>query len=410
MRLNFWKKPEKKEGIVKYQDGVYFFGTGKISAPKLSSYLNASSINDTVYGCIGLITLAALDVDWYVYQREGDKIREITGHALNEFIERPSKMVSWSRFIETYLNNILLAGEFYARRFVGSFKTRVELDLLRPDRVTPRGNRLFMQSYDYSEGGKLEHIPPEEILFVRFFNPHDDLRGLSPITSIATQIDIASFSQNWMLALLENGAMPAIAFSMPENKILTQEQRAYLDEKIKNKVLGHENVMNPLLLEGGMKPEKIGFSPKDIDFMPLSKSTLRKICNVYHVAPELLGDSENKTYNNMKEANKALYELATFPLLNLLRDELNNGIVPFLDDTGKMFIDYDTSDVEALADDKDALWKRIGEAVDRGLITRTEGREVIKYGKAKEKAADKLTVTGMVQPLDTITGDQITEK
>jgi hypothetical protein len=75
-----------------------------------------------------------------------------------------------------------------------------------------------------------------------------------------------------------------------------------------------------------------------------------------------------------------------------------------------MFLDYDTSEIEALGDDKDKLWERIGKAVDRGIITRNQALEALKYGKAKEKAADVLTVSGMVMPLDSITGTGIDEE
>ena len=412
MRLKFWKKQEKQEkkDIVQYQGGAYIFGSGGVSAPKISNYLHASTLNEVVYGCISLITLAALDVDWLLYRQQGKDAVEVTSHPVLNFLARPSKTASWSRFMEEYLHYLLLAGNCYLRKYIGSFGAYGEVEPLRPDKVTPIGKGKFIQRYDYyTPEGRVEPIKPEEIIHVKLFNPKDELVGLSPITTIATQIDIASYSQAWMLALLEKGAMPAVVFSMPADKSLTQPQRDFLKEQIKDKVLGYENVMNPLILEGGMKPEKVAFSPKEIDFMPLTKTVLRKICNVFHVPSELLGDSENKTYSNVKEANKALYELATFPRLNLLKDELNHGLLPLFKNTENMFIDFDTSNIEALADDKDALWTRVNRAVDTGVITRNEAREIIKYGKAKEKSADKLTVTGLVQPLDSVTGDSTEE-
>jgi HK97 family phage portal protein len=408
MNLKFWArgktdgKTEKKDAL-QYQDGVYYLGSGQITAPKIKNYLQAKRLNDAVNGCLGLITLAAIDPPWFVYRREGKNVVEVKDHSLVNFIKRPAKNMSWVQLIEIYLNHILLAGNFYARKLIGSFGTYGEVEILRPDRITITDTPYGVQSYDYVRGGRMTHFKPEEILHIKLFNPANDKYGLSPIASVATQIDIASYSQAWMLALLEQGAMPAVAFSTDGS--LEPAQREYLKEQIKEKVLGYENVMNPLVLEGGLKPEKLAFAPKEVELTPLTKNTLRKICSVLHVASELLGDSENKTYSNIKEARKALYEEATFPYLNMLCEALNHWLVPDFDGTDGVFLGYDTSNVDALAEDKDAQWKRVNESVDKGTITRNEGREIIKLGKAKEKGADRLTVAATVMPLDAVTGD-----
>lgn len=410
MNLKFWKKREKKD-IVQYKDGMYYLGTGTISAPKMTNYLKASMINEAVYGCISLITMAALEVPWYVFRQEGKNIIEITDHALVRFTKRPSKTLSWSTFIEEYLNYLLLSGNFYSRKIIGSFRTYGEIENLRPDKVTIQPGPLGVQRYDYYSRGRINQLDPDEVLHIKLFNPGDEFQGLSPISSIAGQIDIASFSQAWMLALLEKGAMPAVALSTPGT--LEPEQREFLKEQVKENVLGYENVMNPLILEGGMEPKKLAFSPDDINFMPLTKSTLRKICSVFNVASELLGDAENKTYSNIKEAHKALYTKATLPHLKTLKDALNIWLVPEFEEEsekGKLFLDYDTSDLEALSEDKDAQWKRVNESVDKGVISRNEGRKIIKFEKAKEKGADKLTVQATIVPLDDVTGDSIEEE
>lgn len=408
MNLKFWKAKQEKKDALQYQDGAYYLGSGKISAPKIRNYLQAKQLNDAVNACLGLIALAATEPPWFVYRREGKNVVQLTDHPLTNFIKRPGKNMSWVQLIEEYVNHILLAGNFYMRKMVGSFGTYGEVEIFRPDRVSITDTAYGVHRYDYVRAGRMTSFKPEEILHIKLFNPANDKYGLSPIAAIATQIDIASYSQAWVLALLEQGAMPAVALSTDGS--LEPEQRTYLKEQIKEKVIGYENVMNPLVLEGGLKPIKMAFSPKEVEFTPLTKSTLRKICAVLHVASELLGDSENKTYSNIKEARKALYNEAAFPYLNILREELNRWLVPSFDDTDSVFLDYDTSNVDALSEDKDAQWKRVNESVDKGTITRNEAREVIKFGKAKEKGADRLTVAATVMPLDAVTGDTIEEE
>ena len=404
MNLKFWKRMEKKD-IVQYDAGagVYHFGTGAISAPKLKSYIQAFRICDTVYSCIGLIQQAATLIPWGVYRETRDGKVEVKDNPLADFIKRPGDKLSWSRFVETYLGHLLLSGNVFMRFIIGSFGKYGETEFMRPNNVTPIEGPLGIMRYDYYKKGRIIPVPEEEVLHIRTFNPEDDVMGLSPVSTIAASVDIDSFAKAWMLALLEQGAMPPITLIAPGK--LTPEQRDFLKEQVKEQILGYQNVMNPLILEGGMKPEKVGFSPQEIDFQPLSASVLRKICNVYKIASELLGDADNKTYSNVKEAEKALYKKATLPHLAMLRDELNIGLVPRFDLPEGLFLDYDTSNLDALSEDLDLLWKRAGSAVDSGIITRNEARRVIKHEESKEKGADVLTVSATIVPLEMVAGD-----
>ena len=108
---------------------------------------------------------------------------------------------------------------------------------------------------------------------------------------------------------------------------------------------------------------------------------MREICAAYKVAPELFGDSENKTYSNVKEARKALYQEAVIPLLGKFKNAFNEQIVPHFDDSGAIFLDYDVSGIDALSEDLNALWTRVLAAKGAGTITRDEAREEIGYGE-----------------------------
>ena len=51
------------------------------------------------------------------------------------------------------------------------------------------------------------------------------------------------------------------------------------------------------------------------------------------------------------------------------------------------------------------MWKRVNEAVDKGILSRNEGRKDLQRGKAKDKGADKLTVPANTVPLEAVAGD-----
>lgn len=68
---------------------------------------------------------------------------------------------------------------------------------------------------------------------------------------------------------------------------------------------------------------------KDADWVGMMKVYLRRMAAIPEMChQELLGDSENKTYSNMKEARRAFYLGLVLPLCDFIIDRFNRSIVP----------------------------------------------------------------------------------
>lgn len=404
------KAAEKKSDFIQYQDGNYFFGLASASATRIHSYIEAYKISEVVRACIDKINLAAKSVPWYLYQRKGEKVVEVEKHPLVDVLKRPSKGLRWPKFLEQALGYYLISGNRYIRKYLGSFRRYAELEVLMPQKVYIKTNQAGeVAAYEYYKRGvKLPPIPPEEILHSKMFNPGDDLYGLSPITTIAAQVDIARFAAEWTIKLLQKDARPSAIAFIPGN--LTQEQRDSIKEQWKNDYAGPENAGGLLILEGGAGSNRPGdlkltqLGPRELELSGSDPIITRKICSVYHVPSELLGDAQNKTYSNQKEARKALYQEATLPHLDELFSDLNDWLVPDFEGAEDMFFAYDDSDIDALAADINEVWERSGKAVDRGILTRNQALELYGYGKSSEPGMDKPTVPGMLMPIDVVAG------
>lgn len=409
MNWKFWRRSEKKQAGGVYS--VYLPGVGKIMGDRVYQYIKAFQLSDVIYGCVTLIQQAAVMVPWYVYRRQGDDTVELSSGPLVNFVRRPGLRMSWSRYVETYLGHLLLTGDAYQRLIIPTFGTRPAVQVLRPDRVTPKMGPLGTILYEFRPKGPMQTFLEDEVLHIKLYNPEEDednLKGVSPVAAIAKTVDVASYALEWMLRMLEKGAQPIISLSTEGT--LTDEQRTDLKKQIKSDYQGPENAMNPLILEGGLRPFRLGFSPKDVEFDTTLISAMRRVCQVYKVPSELLGDPQTKTYSNVEEAEKRLYYKATLPHLNMLRDELNAWLVPRFDDSGQVFLDYDTSDLDALSEDMEKVWERAGKAVERGIITRNQALDMMNYGKSTEPGADRLTVSAGVVPLEAITGTGMEEE
>ena len=89
----------------------------------------------------------------------------------------------------------------------------------------------------------------------------------------------------------------------------------------------------------------------DLQLLEKGVVNLRSICSVYGVDSSLFNDPANQTYNNRKEAEKALYTNAIIPLADKVGQKHTSFIAENLMGDG-VRMRKDFSSVEALQTDK----------------------------------------------------------
>ena len=379
---------------------VFFSNVGSIFVPGVKrdyAQLADEGYNQCteVFACINLIARASSGMKWLVYSKKGSgkKLVEIEdfNHPLVKLLRRPNPYTSWGKYIENLVGYYYVSGNGYIHR-VGPSSTKppMELWLLRPDRVEaiPSKNAAAgpIARYDYkvSEESKpvplspdrnVEGTPWQVVKHFKTFNPLDDLYGLSPIRAGARVIDQMNEAAILNYKMLKNGARPSGAFIV---KGATDEKlEAELKKQLEEQYAGSGNAGKQLLLTGDMDWKQMGMTQKDMDWIEGQKMNTRRICSLMGVAPELIGDVQNKTYNNQKEARKALMIETVMPLMDNIQDELNAWLVPLFSDD--LFIQYDKDDIDVIKDERTALWGRILQAVDSSVITPDEGRHELGF-------------------------------
>ena len=115
-----------------------------------------------------------------------------------------------------------------------------------------------------------------------------------------------------------------------------------------------------MVLEGGLDWKTIALSPRDMDFIELKHVAAREIALAFGVPPMLLGIPGDNTYSNLAEANRALWRQTIVPLVRRVADELGSWLAPAFG--GSLALVPDLENVEALAEDRSALWARVGAA------------------------------------------------
>jgi len=356
-----------------------------------------------VYACVKQIVDAAGAIPWTLFRRpisRDAKKEKLEEHGLLNIMTRPNPQDGGAAFRKNTLAFYLISGNSYNIMAGPEIGPPAELYCARPDRmrILPGTKAEPIKAYKYTVGPSTDTFEPARILHLKAFHPLNDWYGLSPIRVAAKQVDIQTMSAEWNARLLQNDCRPPGAIVTEGN--LDDEQHERLEEQLDKKMLGYKHAGRPPVFEAGIKWQSFAITPRDMDWINSDKMNARKICSVFNVAPELIGDSENKTYSNYQEARKALYLENILPLRDYLRDEYNNWLTPKWEGE-RLFLEYDKDSIEAIREELTAVYDRQAKAHWRTINEKRLACGDDDIGKA----GDIILVPATMLPLADISGN-----
>jgi len=380
-RLTRWLQGPPDAKASRAQAAVAFYVGGRaVWTPRDYGALAREGFqkNAVVHRAVRLVAEAAASLP-LVLKAEG---RELASHPLLSLLTRPNPREGGQRFLESLYGHLMVSGNAYVEAASVEGSPR-ELHALRPDRmrVVP-GPDGWPAAYEYAVGAQTirfavsagEAVPP--ILHLTLFHPADDHYGLSPMEAAATALDIHNAAGAWNKALLDNAARPSGALVVG-GAALTDAQFDRLKGELENNYQGAGNAGRPLLLEGGLDWKPLSLSPKDMDFVEAKAAAAREIALAFGVPPLLLGLPGDSTHANYAEANRAFYRQTVIPLVKRTAEALAHWLAPAYGEALQLEPDLDA--IEALADERESLWRRVSAAA---FLSEDEKREAVGYGRA----------------------------
>ena len=326
-----------------------------------------------VYSAIKLRQDAVARVPLVVYRGEGERPAGAE-HPAQRLLDRPNPF--WTRgelwrATETYLG--LWGSAFWGlERDAGG---RVaEIRPLRPDRmrVVPDEER-YVRGFVYMAGGQqAASYLPEDVVWMRYFNPLEEYAGLSPMAPLRLSADMGLDSLRASRSALLNDSTPGI-FIETQDTPSDDEVREF-HERWEARYRGVDKVRRPAFLSGGMSVRSLGFSPREMEYFRSMRWSLEDVSRVYGVPKPMLADLEQATFSNFNTARRVFWEDTIVPQLGFYEEALNAGLMPGLGD-GTLRAGFDVSEVEALREtENDRAKRRIG-YVKAGIMTAEEVRE-----------------------------------
>jgi HK97 family phage portal protein len=379
MNWKFWQTTETKESAVARSLVTLGLGSaGWSDNAGIALARNGYMRNPDAYACVNLITSNLRQIDPILY-REGARDQHIDlpyTHPAYRLIERPNEHQDWSAFVEAFAANLLIYGTAYIEAASDTRGAPRFLYVLRSDRVTINTNRDgSVKDYDYQGPVARITLPAENVGHVRFFHPDDDWYGFSPMAAAMAVIDQENDAHELNKRVLKNqGRLSGGLFT---ERSLTADQFNQLKTSL-NETFSGPNYGKPGLFEGGFKWQEMGLSPSALGMWDGLKIHKRTIAAIFHVPPELIGDTDSKTFSNFREARKGLYTEAVIPLLTLITGFLNHWLMPRFG--AGISIGFDKDKIDALAEDRESAYRRVSDLYAVGLLTREQALDELGYG------------------------------
>ncbi len=255
---------------------------------------------------------------------------------------------------------LYLTGEvfIYKEKLIGANARVEKIHFFHPTYTTVLLSKSFpvkIIGYAYEDvnaGFKVQFIPPEDMVYIKYFNPTTDLqtsfRGLSPIRVLAQTLTRLKAGKDASVAQIQNGGVPGVLY-LDTDSVNPKSQT--IADAIKTNYANYsrnsDNKGAPFIYANKMGYLPLGLPLADMDVQDLAKIDFKKICNAYAISDTLFNNDAASTESNVKEMIRLMYTNAILPTLRLVQDALNNELIPDFGGDAKE-VRYDLSDVTEL--------------------------------------------------------------
>jgi HK97 family phage portal protein len=377
---------------------VYLTGYGSGQLQSLLRRALPGSHKDwgQVAGDLGLNSIIASGIDWYVRnwaqalpqvmrKVDSQQAEPLDTHPVLGVIAEPMPGTVGSLVWGWVLQDYKLFGNAYLRK-VRTSRSGVPIGLqyLPQDMVRPVGNGINpLTHYVYTTDGRSFDIAIEDMVHIRYGRDPSDIRlGRSPVQAVLREIATDNVASSAAYGLLNNGAMPSLIVgpdAKDQSVDLSPDDARQVKRQLREDLTG-DGAGGIVVMMGPYKMDRVSLTPSELALDSVRRVPEERICSAMGLNPMVLGlgsGLERSTYSNFERAQQAAWEDGMVPLLRAISDALTVSLLPDYSESAEGdFIQFDVSNVRALADDLQAEADRAEKLYKAGIIDRAEAKRI----------------------------------
>lgn len=261
--------------------------------------------------------------------RDKKSKKEVEDENLIALFDNPNPYMSESDLIQAWVGFSCLYGEAMVVKetsigqAAGTRKLPAQLWVFNPVDFKEITQGRMITGWRYNKEQIL--LRPDEVIFIKDFNPYSLFRGMHPTKPIEKIIDIDWQSLIYNKAFFDNNGEPGMILGTEDDlsdDVIKRTQKLW-----KEKYQGASNAHKLAILTGGLKPIEHGQSHKDMDFIEQKKFGREEILGIWRAPKALFNITEDLNYATFIGQMKIFWSYGIMPVMRKIEGAINRHLV-----------------------------------------------------------------------------------
>lgn len=242
-----------------------------------------------------------------VYERQELGRRRVDDHQMARLLSKPNpKMQGYDLWLWTASTRDVF-GRAHWFKIRGSMSgTPMHLAPLHPAAMT-YNSETDRWSFDNGRM-RLNEIDPADLVTFREYTPElgdAAAYGLSPLEPLRATLENEWNAREATSSFWQRGARPGMALTHP--KTLSEKAIDRLSAQMDAMHGGSSNVGRTLIMEEGLKPERMDLSAEEAQYIETRKLNREEVCAGFDMPPPAVHILDHATFSNITEQLRSLY-------------------------------------------------------------------------------------------------------
>ena len=353
-----------------------------------------------VWACVTRTAELVATLPLALYEKQGNGNRVAIDHDLVHILTvAPNSIQTGVEFWEGMVAHSILRGNGCAQKLTLG---RNVVGYKPLPGLTPTLDRNGSVKYSFYDRGKLQDLPPDQVLHLRGFDAGNGL-GLSAIKYGANSLGAALAADETAGAVFSNRMMAAGVLESAQE--LNEKQRGQLQDLLSSFV-GSSKAGKTLVLEAGLKWNQVQMNPEDAQLLETRRFQVEDVCRWFGVPPIVIGhsaDGQTMWGSGIEQILLSWLTLGINPLLKRIEGRMNRDVVP-IEKRGRWYFEFNREAM--LQMDSKAKGEFMAKMGMSGTMTANERREKLNLPRHDDPAADALLAQTALAPLEDLGKDQ----
>ncbi|GEA17508.1 phage portal protein [Moorella sp. E306M] len=277
----------------------------------------------TVYSCVRVLAETLASLPLFVYRRRSDggsdKARDHPVYGLLH--DLPNDEMTSLTWREAQMGHLALSGNCYSIITPNRRGQPVDLYPVGWHLVEPvRNQETGKIEYHINDRGKIEVFPAERVFHIPGLG-YDGIRGYSPIRMAQEAIGLGLAATEFAARFYAQGMNIGGILEHPGQ--LSDKAYERLQRDVEKSWSGLKNAWRPIILEEGMKFNRIPMPLTDAQFVETRKLNRDEICGLFRVPPHMIANLERATFSNIEHMSLEFVMYTMLPWVKRWEQTIN---------------------------------------------------------------------------------------